>query len=323
MPKLENSIYKAEFNLQIDLTSIDVDAVFSQLQMSTSFFRIFSYSGDDIITQCPFHGEGNEKHPSFGICNNRLNNNYGLYHCFACGATGTVLQLINYVHNKQLNSEYAISFVQSVSSLTYIDVRGVPTLRERTPLKLEAVSATELLSYQGEKSDYLTRRRIKPIIQRVFSCGFDPVDNSVTFPVRRIDGSVYFVVRRRIDYKWYNYPPGVDKPVYGFYEFSKIFPAAKSVVIVESIINALTLWGYQIPAIALLGTGSRTQIDFLNSVDIRQFVLCLDGDNAGYAGTEKLRKKLKARTVVVPMFPGYDVNDVDEETMKILYLLRS
>lgn len=322
MPKIEGTQLYSGSKVRIDLHSINVDAVFEQLRASTSFFRVYSQSGDDIVTQCPFHSSGNEKHPSFGICNERSNNNYGLYHCFACGATGSILQLINYVYNKQTDSEYAISFVQNVSEVQYIDNRGQMTLLSRTSATIETVSSAELLSYQDSTSDYLSNRKIKPIIQKVFGCGYDSVDNSVTFPVKRIDGSVYFIARRKVEYKWYSYPPGVDKPIYGYYEFSKIFPEAKSVVIVESIINALTLWGYQIPAVALLGTGSKQQIDFLNSLDIRQYILCLDGDDAGYRGTEKLKKKLRTRTISVPMFPGYDVNDLDEETMKILYLLK-
>ena len=146
--------------------------------------------------------------------------------------------------------------------------------------------------------------------------------NSVTFPVKERNGVVNFVVRRRIDMKWYNYPAGVTKPVYGLYEFSKIFPKSKSVILVESVINALTLWGYGMPAVALLGTGSMSQIALLNSLDLRHYVLCFDGDKAGMQATAKFQKKLKASTSVVPMPPGYDVNDLDETSMRILHQLR-
>ncbi len=320
MAKIES--YQSQPQTRVDLHSIDVDAVFELLQNSTSFFRISSRTTDDIVTQCPFHGSGNEQHPSFGICNNRYRNEYGLFHCFACGAKGNILQLVNHVYNKQDNSEYAVSFIQSVSDVAYTDFRGRVELKPRTPLKKPEVTEVELLSYQDQKNEYLANRHIKPLIQRVFNCGYDPVDESVTFPVRTVDGAVYFIVRRKINFKWYSYPPGVDKPVYGMYEFNSIFPKAHTVVLVESVINALTLWGYQIPAVALLGTGSQTQIDFLNTSPIRRYILCLDGDAAGAKGTEKLKSKLHANTLSVPMPPGYDVNDLDEETMRILYALK-
>lgn len=312
---------------QVDLRTIDVDAVFDALRASTSFFRIFRESGDDISTQCPFHGAGNEQHPSFGICHNKANPNYGKYHCFACDAKGSILSLVNYLSNKNPGDAYGIEFIRSVSDIGFTDRAGTVSLLPRTPMKLPEVTDVELMSYRSASVPYLTEvRRIKPIIQRVFDTGYDMVTNSVTFPVKRIDGSVAFVVRRGVEQKWYNYPAGVDKPVYGVFEFKKIVPVTslfyRRVALVESIINALTLWGYGIPALALLGTGSQSQIDFLNSTDFREYMLCLDGDKAGMDGTEKLKNKLKARTSVIPMLPKKDVNDLSEYVMRILFTLR-
>ena len=322
MGKIQTFDSQSTGHSKVELRSINVDAVVDLLRSSTSYFRTVSQTGDDIVTQCPYHGMGNEKHPSFGICNNRNNPNYGLFHCFTCNSNGNILQLVNYIYNKEANSDFAVNFIKGVSDIAFTDYRNIVRIEARTPAAPPTVTEAELLSYKDQKSNYLTNRHVKPLIQRVFDCGFDTVDNSVTFPVKRMDGSVYFIVRRKVEYKWYSYPPGVEKPVYGMYEFSKIFPQARSVVIVESVINALTLWGYQIPAVALLGTGSQTQIDFLNTCDIRHYTLCLDGDNAGLRGTQKLQKKLKAYTSAIYMPPGYDVNDVDEQTMRILYMLR-
>lgn len=304
-----------------------MDAVFDALRASTSFFRIANESGDDILTQCPFHGFGNEQHPSFGICHNRANPHYGKYHCFACDARGTIISLVNHLSNRNPGDNYGIDFIRSVSEIAFMDRKGIRTLASREPIKPEQVTEVELMSYRSSAVPYLTEtRHIKPMIQKAFDTGYDAVTNAVTFPVKNADGSIPFVVRRSIDKKWYNYPAGVDKPVYGVFESQRIIPVnstfAKKRVLVESVINALTLWGYGIPAWALLGTGSQTQIDFLNSTDIREFTLCLDGDKAGQEGTYKLQHKLKARTPVIPMLPGKDVNDLDEYVMRILYTLR-
>ena len=312
---------------QVELRSIDVDAVFDALRASTSFFRIWNESGDDILTQCPFHKMGNEQHPSFGICHNKANPNYGKYHCFACDAKGTIISLVNYLSDKEANDRYGLEFIRTVSDIEFVDRAGNISLAPREVIKPPEVTEVELMSYRTTSVPYLTEKRhIKPIIQRVFDTGFDPVTNSVTFPVKRPDGSVAFVVRRNIDKKWYNYPLGVDKPVYGVYEFSKIVPRtslfARKVVLVESIINAQTLWGYGIPSWALLGTGSGVQLDFLNTTDIREFMICLDGDKAGMKGAAKLQNGLKARSSVIPMIPGKDVNDLDEYSMRILYTLK-
>lgn len=317
----------AQVQSEVDLRSIDVDAVFEALRSATSFFRIWKESGPDISTQCPFHGMGNEQHPSFGICHDRSHPHYGKYHCFACGAKGTIIGLVNHLTNHNPSDRYGLDFIQTVSDVEFVDRNGQITLLKREPAKLPEVTEVELMSFRTTSVPYLTEtRRIKPIIQRVFDDGFDPVTNSVTFPVKRIDGSPAFVVRRGVEKKWYNYPLGVDKPVYGVYEFYNIVPRnsifAKRVVLVESIINAQTLWGYGIPAWSMLGTGSQTQIDFLNQQEIREYLTCFDGDKAGLDATEKMKQNLKAKVTAIPMLPGYDVNDLSEYIMRILYTLK-
>ena len=310
----------AEFKERVVLSSIDVDAVFEMLQNTTPFFRNHSNTSDDIVTQCPFHGNGNERHPSFGICNNRSNPSYGLYHCFTCGESGNIIQLINKLHN--VDDANDTTLVQQMSDVAFTDVRGAVILKPREPAKKPVVTDVELKSYRVKHVDYLDNRGVAPLIQQAFDCGYDEVQDAVTFPVKHLDGSVYFIVRRKIKYKQYHYPLGVDKPIYGLFEFYTMFPNRREIVIVESIINALTLWGWGIPAVALLGTGSQTQIDFLNTTEFRKYIICLDGDAAGYKGTEKLRKKLHAYTTSVPMLPGKDVNDLDKNTFMTLYALR-
>lgn len=305
------------------MSSVDVNAVFHELRQTTGLFRIWKESGDDISTQCPFHSGGQEKNPSFGICNNRLNPNYGTYHCFTCGARGSILSLINQLHNKPENDNFSVEYAQMFSDLELEDAHQRIELKQRQiSEEKEIVPEQELAYYREQFCDYLTGRRIKPAIQQAFDCGFDPVTSSVTFPVKDIKGDTLFCVRRAVNLKWYNYPAGVKKPLYGIYELSRLSPRATSVVVVESIINALTLWGEQIPAIALLGTGSNVQIDELNNMNIRNWILALDGDNAGLNATNKLKKKLNARTTVMPIPPGKDVNDLDSYSIHILYSLR-
>lgn len=308
---------------RVSLNSIDVRGIFNELRATTGLFREWKESGDDIVTQCPFHGGGHERKPSFGICVSKHHPHYGKYNCFACGAKGTILGLINKLNNKPENDDYAIEVAQTVGDVEILDDRQRIVLLPRIKKSEEtSVSPYELAYYRQEHSMYLTNRGIKQTVQDAFDCGYDPTVSAVTFPVRRLDGSTAFLVRRSVNLKWYNYPAGVKKPIYGIYELNQIVPNTKSVVVVESIINALTLWGLQIPAVALLGTGSREQIDYLNKTDIRHWILALDGDSAGANATAKLKNRLKAYTSVMPIPPGYDVNDLDEETIRILYSLR-
>ena len=58
-----------------------------------NLFRVFKPSGkDDIMTNCPFHKDGQERKPSFGV--SRID---GKCHCFTCGWAGTIDQMISEV----------------------------------------------------------------------------------------------------------------------------------------------------------------------------------------------------------------------------------
>ena len=143
----------------------------------------------------------------------------------------------------------------------------------------------------------------------------------ITFPVRDAEGRTLFFCRRSVEGKLYNYPNGVTKPVYGL----DMIPAdCKSVIICESIINALTLWVWGYVAVALMGTGNQYQLTQLKRLGVREFVLCMDGDEAGRKANSKLKNALKQVAIVstVDMPDGKDVNDLDKSDFDNLYELR-
>ena len=60
------------------------------------------------------------------------------------------------------------------------------------------------------------------------------------------------------------------------------------------MLNAITLEKIlNVPAIALLGTGSSDQYAILKNLPYRHYVLCLDGDKSGFLGASKLIKALR------------------------------
>ena len=114
---------------------------------------------------------------------------------------------------------------------------------------------------------------------------------------------------------------GVTKPVYGIYELPK---DCKSVIVCESVFNALTAVVYGYNAVALLGTGNQYQIDQLKKLGVREFTICLDGDEAGRKGTEKLKKALSGVGMVwtIQMPVDKDVNDCTKEEFDKFYASR-
>ena len=98
---------------------------------------------------------------------------------------------------------------------------------------------------------------------------------------------------------------------------------AKSVYVCESQINALTLWSWGYPAIALFGTGTKIQYEILSKSGIRVYNLCFDGDEAGDRGTKNFIKNLGNKGAfmnIIKIPRGKDVNDLTKEEFDRLML---
>ena len=143
----------------------------------------------------------------------------------------------------------------------------------------------------------------------------------ITFPVKDLQGNTLFLCRRSVEGKFFHYPQGVEKSVYGIYELPK---NVKSIIVAESCFNALTAIRYGYNAVALLGTGTTHEIDQLKQLGVQEFVLCLDGDEAGQRGMEKLKKALRRVSLVwtIKMPADKDINDCSKEEFDALYATR-
>ncbi len=185
---------------------------------------------------------------------------------------------------------------------------------------IQYVSEEELDSYRYTHPYLYQRGMTDEIIER-YDLGYDPnfrlrdegnTLETVTFPVRDINGNTLFVARRAIHQKLFHYPVEQDKPIYGIYELDK---TANEVIICESMFNALTCAVYGKHAVALLGLGTQSQYEQLAQLPCRELVIGLDPDNAGYRAGQKLKEKLKGKKIIsfldVPQ--GKDINDLTTE----------
>ena len=299
---------------------------------------------------CPFHNNGQEKKPSCGCSlveevRNGQSYPVGMFHCFACGASYSfaqgivkILELKNssiaahpdlekYVTDIDFSDKTSLIPTELMSSV--LATYAAEDLRLRMMVKKEYISEQELASYRYTVP-YMYQRRLTDAVIEKYDVGFDghhiPPGRKkelpcVTFPIRDINGNVVSICRRSIEGKYFNMPMGVDKPIYGIYELPK---GVKEVIICESIFNALTCVVYGHPAIALLGTGSSTQIDQLKKLSVSTFVICLDNDEAGNKGAAKLKKALCKNSIVWTMHvpEGKDVNDLEKSEFDEVYRLR-
>ena len=74
-----------------------------------------------------------------------------------------------------------------------------------------------------------------------------------------------------------------------------------------------------------MGTGNSLQIQQLKELGVDEFVLCMDGDDAGRKAAERLKRQLKSVAIVwvIDMPEGKDLNDCDKSTFDQLYLERN
>ena len=272
---------------------------------------------------CPIHKNGHENTPSCDILlqDRETINSYGekvivpagTVHCFGCGYNASLVKFISDCLN--------ISYRKSIDWLLgFIDYE---LLEERRDIGDDIFSSKKIYNNYNElpiiTSDilkefdyyhpYMTKRKLTDDIIEKFEVGYYPKEDVITFPVY-VNGSCLFVAKRKVKYKKIIMPNVEPKPIYGLDNVEN----EKEVYITESIINALTLWSYGLKAIALFGTGSRYQIDLLNEVNIRKFILCLDGDEAGINGRNRLMKYLKNKIVTYLEVPkDRDINDLSKE----------
>lgn len=148
----------------------------------------------------------------------------------------------------------------------------------------------DVRAYKTVVVPYLTGRGIDPEVQRMFSCGYDNEKNAVVMPWHDPDGTIINAKWRATWSKVFFYAKGgapVRNMIYGIH----LVYARKigRVVIVESETDALYLWSYGIPAIAVGGsTFTDNQAEMLRMSPVEELVLGTDNDAAG----EKLRDEI-------------------------------
>ena len=301
---------------------------------------------------CPFHNNGQEKRPSCGVSMHqqvRAGSVYseGFWHCFACGASYDMERgveeilknhrvfnisgrewLVQNVPGYEVESDFEYLIPEDTMKLLN-NKYAIEYIKERESKQPVYVSEEELASYRFVVP-YMYERKLTDEVIEAYDIGYDanwippgrkkPVP-CITIPVRDKNHRTLFFCRRSIKGKIYNYPEGVTKPVFGI---DMIPQGTKSVIICESAINALTATVYGYHAVALLGTGNAYQIQQLKEMGVVEFIICMDGDDAGHKATAKLKKALKSIAMVwsISMPDGKDLNDCSKEEFDKLYASR-
>lgn len=280
------------------------------------YLRVIQHSHSGLRITCPFHAGGQERNADCYVNDNPDDKLYGVFHCFACGAKGYITDIIKFCFNQ--DDDFVCNWLCDNFATTFIEQREIlPKIELDSQEEKHYLSESEIDKYKYIHP-YLLNRGISEEIIRKFSVGYDEKDNSVVFPVWDDRGNLLFLTRRRVDKKQFLIPDSSVKPVYllNFIKRDHI----TNVYVVESQINALTLWTWGHPAIALFGTGSKEQYKILNNSGIRSYILCFDGDAAGDSGVRRFKENMSNEVLVsVKEIPrGADVNDLTKEQFDLL-----
>ena len=334
MIKLQDTIMQSDTQSVLDMLKFDL------AQHGVNRFAIFRNNGENIQTNCPFHKNGQERKPSFGV-----NGEIDKCHCFSCGWAGTIEEMISELYGYQDEGKFGKRWL--IKRFNTIEIESRPNILENFGGRKNALlysknmvennSKTDTDSIQSNKQGikeitneeldkyryihpYMYERGLTDEIIERFDIGYDRERKEITFPVRDIEGRCVFVAGRSTERKFFRLPKGMDKPIYCSHLFR--YGTYTTAYITESFLNCLTCWKYDKPAIAMLGTGNKKQYEILNKLPVREYILAFDPDEAGRKATERFRKNVHGKIIKELVYPdNRDINDLQEEFLncKIIF----
>lgn len=228
-----------------------------------------SVSGKEVMCVCIFHDDHN--------ASMQFNLEKGLFNCFSCQVGGSY---------RKIEKKLGIAHSEIGVSLDVI-------LRKLNELKhgagrdkgMRVIPETELNKFTMP-TDYWAKRGLWESTVSAFDLGYDIVNDAVTIPVRNMDGALLGITRRYLDPDAdtrYKYPAGFKKGEHLFGSWLVANdPSALSVTLTEGAIDAMQLWQWGVPAMAIYGSSvTLEQIRQLKRLGLSEVVLFFDNDRAG------------------------------------------
>ena len=329
MIKLQDTIIQTDTQSVLDMLKFDL------AQHGVDRFHIFRNNGENVQTNCPFHKNGQERKPSFGV-----NGEIDRCHCFSCSWSGTIEEMISELYGYQDDGKFGKRWLIKRFNTIEIETRQnimdgfngrnikndilggrcSSNICDRISNNSDTFISDEELDKYRYIHPYMYSRGLTDEIIERFDIGYDRERKEITFPVRDIEGRCVFIAGRSTERKFFRLPKGMDKPIYCSHLFR--YGTYTRAYITESFLNCLTCWKYDKPAMAMIGTGNRKQYEILNKLPVREYILAFDPDEAGRKATERFRKNVHGKIIKELVYPdNRDINDLQEEFLncKIIF----
>lgn len=318
--------------MQIDgfIFNAELETVLEKLrnQLSINHIQLLQkppkQSGNSLQIQCPYHGDGKEKKPSAGI-----RRSDGMFHCFACNEIHTLPEVISHCFGHEDMGNFGWQWLMKNFATVQKEER------KKVELDFGRISTNDVL-HHGEVDDFVGEEELDSYryyhpywkkrgitderIIELFDLGYDKKTKCITFPIRDKQGNCVFVARRSVNTKYFNYPQGVTKPLYGLYELCISGIQAKEIIVCESMLDALTCWEYGDYAVAMNGLGNELQFKQLRELPCRELILATDNDEAGRKARARIRKYVRNKIIKEFVLPDgkKDINELSKLEYKRL-----
>ena len=298
---------------------------------------------------CPYHNNGQERRPSAGI-----RKEDGMFHCFACNEVHSLQEVISYCfgHTDDVVGKFGWQWLlKNFATVQAEERKDVELDFSRTNIvfdssnrdrfnqhlqsnrQIERYVTEEELDKYRYTHPYMYKRGLTDEVIELFDIGYDAGTDCITFPVRDIFGKTLFIARRSVRAKFFNYPEGVEKPLYGLYEYHSVrnfvyeqvpeyrgkpFDEFNTVIVCESMLDALSFWVADKYAVALNGLGNELQFKQLRELPCRKIILATDMDKRGLAARKRIRMNMKNTKIITEyLFPKgrKDANECTKEEL--------
>ena len=326
-----------DIQFNVELIDILIELV-SQLRANNiQLIQKYKEGPTHIQICCPYHNNGQERRPSAG-----LRKEDGMFHCFACGEVHNLQEVISYCFG------YADDIVGKFGWQWFLKNFATVQVEERKDVALDfhrdgkCISSHNNTNYVTEEEldkyryihPYMYKRGLTDEVIELFDIGYDFSTQSITFPVKDISGNCLFIARRSVKTKWFNYPEGVEKPLYGLFElylcdypdgyedydgeWHEISHFPSEVIVTESMLDALSFWTIGKYAVALNGLGNELQFKQLRELPCRKIILATDMDERGLAARKRIRQNMQNTKIITEyIFPKgrKDANECTKEEL--------
>lgn len=295
---------------------------------------------------CPFHSDNT---PSFGV-----NFSINAFHCFSCGAKGTIAQLckhlqILYTPPQHTKDGTANRSIKTKKFLKKLDLRDNTITSQEIYLKIKHMKDKHLDPRNNPLFEYihpfLEDRDISPYMKNHFHIRYDTITEAIFIPIFNDKDEIVANARR------YKNPIGKMKYKYtkgfalskNFYNINKHI-GQNTVLITEGIFDCLRAYEYFhtsqienlnrmkeyiLPISTFSVTNfTKNHIKILKDLFIKNVILFYDNDKAGMDGIEAMRKFIKKNKVIglqfyslnYELFPkdAKDLNELSEQEVLLL-----